>query len=91
MEPQTEIGEASVKVTFPYILPTSPLSECQITYEVSQDGWIKTTLNCAAAAELGDMPEFGVIFRFSADYDHVKWYGLGPAETYADRKKGAKL
>ncbi len=91
MEPQTEIGEASVKVTFPYILPTSPLSECQITYEVSQDGWIKTTLTCAAAAELGDMPEFGVIFRFSADYDHVKWYGLGPAETYADRKKGAKL
>ena len=41
--------------------------------------------------ELGDMPEFGVLFKFNADYDHVKWYGLGPAETYADRKHGAKL
>ena len=37
------------------------------------------------------MPEFGVIFKFNADYDHVSWYGLGEAETYADRKKGAKL
>lgn len=37
------------------------------------------------------MPEFGVIFKFNADYDHVSWYGLGESETYADRKKGAKL
>ena len=26
-----------------------------------------------------------------ADYDTVKWYGLGAQETYADRKMGAKL
>ena len=32
-----------------------------------------------------------VIFKFNADYDRVEWYGLGEAETYADRKKGAKL
>ena len=37
------------------------------------------------------MPEFGVLFKFNADYDHVQWYGLGPAETYVDRKHGAKL
>ena len=37
--------------------------------------------------ELGDMPEFGVVFKFNADYDNVQWYGLGEAETYADRKK----
>ena len=32
-----------------------------------------------------------MIFYLDADYDHVTWYGLGPAETYADRRKGAKL
>ena len=37
------------------------------------------------------MPEFGVMFKLNADYDHVKWYGFGPEETYADRRKGAKL
>ena len=40
--------------------------------------------------ELGDMPEFGVMFKFNADYDHVEWYGLGEAETYADRKAWCK-
>ena len=37
------------------------------------------------------MPEFGVIFKFDADYDNVSWYGMGYEETYADRCKGAKL
>ena len=42
-------------------------------------------------AELGDMPEFGVILKMDADYDNLEWYGNGPAETYADRQQGAKL
>ena len=37
------------------------------------------------------MPEFGVIFKFDADYNQVTWYGMGPEETYVDRNKGAKL
>lgn len=37
------------------------------------------------------MPEFGVLFKFNADYDRLQWYGLGEQETYADRCKGAKL
>ena len=52
---------------------------------------MKTTLSYDPVKELGDMPEFGVMFKFNADYDHLEWYGLGPAETYADRHKGAKL
>ena len=72
-------------------MPTTPASECQLTYEVFGDGKVKTTLTYDPVKELGDMPEFGVIFKFNADYDNVQWYGLGEAETYADRKKGAKL
>ena len=89
--PQTEETDHSVKVTFTYLMPTTPASECQLTYEVFGDGKVKTTLTYDPVKELGDMPEFGVIFKFNADYDNVQWYGLGEAETYADRKKGAKL
>ena len=89
--PQTEETDHSVKVTFTYLMPTTPASECQLTYEVFGDGKVKTTLIYNPVKELGDMPEFGVIFKFNADYDNVQWYGLGEAETYADRKKGAKL
>ena len=89
--PQTEETDHSVKVTFTYLMPTTPASECQLTYEVFGDGKVKTTLTYDPVKELGDMPEFGVMFKFNADYDNVQWYGLGEAETYADRKKGAKL
>lgn len=89
--PETEVSDDSVKVTYTYVMPTIPVSECCLSYEVFGDGHVRVTLTYDPVRELGDMPEFGVMFRISADYDHVKWYGLGPAETYADRKRGAKL
>ena len=89
--PETTVYENSVEVAFKYLMPTTPVSECRLAYEVFGDGRVKTTLTYDPVKELGDMPEFGVLFKFNADYDHVKWYGLGPAETYADRKHGAKL
>ncbi|MEQ2491143.1 glycoside hydrolase family 2 TIM barrel-domain containing protein [Blautia obeum] len=89
--PEVEVNEKSVKVSYTYIMPTTPTSECKLSYEVFGDGRVKTTLVYYPVKELGDMPEFGVIFKFNADYDRVEWYGLGEAETYSDRKKGAKL
>ena len=89
--PEVEVNEKTVKVTYTYLMPTTPLSECKLSYEVFGDGRVKTTLTYESVKELGDMPEFGVIFKFNADYDRVEWYGLGATETYSDRKKGAKL
>lgn len=96
LEPKVEehISEGrirSVKVTYTYLMPTTPMSECLLAYEVTGDGKVKTTLSYEPVKGLGDMPEFGVLFKLDAKYDHVKWYGLGPAETYADRKRGGKL
>ena len=89
--PEVEVNEKTVKVTYTYLMPTTPISESRLSYEVFGDGRVKTTLTYDPVKELGDMPEFGVIFKFNADYDRVEWYGLGEAETYSDRKKGAKL
>lgn len=89
--PVIEELEDSVKFTYTFYMPTTPESSCQVTYKVFGDGTIETTLTYDPVKELGDMPEFGMIFKFDADYDTVKWYGLGPEETYADRKEGAKL
>ena len=90
-QPQLEVKEHSAVVSYTYVMPTTPMAECHISYEVFGDGRVKTTLTYDPVKELGDMPEFGVMFKFNADYDHVEWYGLGEAETYADRKHGAKL
>jgi beta-galactosidase len=89
--PKVEELAHSVKITYTYHMPTTPASSCRLTYEVFGDGTIQTTLSYDPVRELGDMPEFGVMFKLDADYDILKWYGLGSQETYADRKSGAKL
>lgn len=89
--PEVEIEADSVSVTYTYIMPTIPESQCRLNYRVYGDGTIKTTLSYDPVEELGDMPEFGVMFKFDADYDNVTWYGMGPEETYRDRCRGAKL
>lgn len=76
---------------YTYRLQTTPDAECQVIYRVYGDGRIQTTLSYDPIKELGDMPEFGMMFHCDADYDRVEWYGNGPAETYEDRKEGAKL
>ena len=80
-----------VALTYVYNLQTTPAAECRVVYRVYGDGRIETTLSYDPVKELGDMPEFGMIFQIDADYDHVAWYGNGPAESYEDRKEGAKL
>ena len=83
--------EDSISITYTYHMPTTPRADCELTYQVFGDGTIKTKLAYVPVKELGDMPEFGVMFQINADYDQVEWYGLGPEETYADRTQGAKL
>lgn len=89
--PVVEELENSVKLTYTFHMPTTPSSQCRVTYHVFGDGTIETTMSYDPVAGLCDMPEFGMLFKFCADYDNVEWYGLGPEETYADRKHGAKL
>lgn len=89
--PKLEKLEKSVKITYLYHMPTTPASCCELEYEVFGDGTVKTTLSYDPVKELGDMPEFGVMFKLDADLERVRWYGLGEAETYVDRKHGAKL
>ncbi|MCR5734791.1 MAG: DUF4981 domain-containing protein [Lachnospiraceae bacterium] len=81
----------SLSISYRYFMPTKPASDIRVTYEVSGDGTVKVSLSYDAVKELSDMPEFGMMFKLPADLDRLSWYGLGPMETYADRKEGAKL
>lgn len=89
--PSVEREEECVRITYDYTLPTVPASECQLSYCVYGDGTVYTRLCYEPVPELGDMPEFGVMFKLDADYENIEWYGMGPSETYEDRCKGAKL
>lgn len=88
--PRVEKNDNNIAITYTYFMPTTPQSSCEVTYRVFGDGTIETTLSYDPVKELGDMPEFGMMFKLDADYGTVKWYGLGPQETYEDRQHGGK-
>lgn len=83
--------EDGITVTYTYYMPTIPASSCKLSYRVTADGVVHTRLSYVPVEGVGEMPEFGVMFKMDADFDRVKWYGNGPEETYWDRKHGAKL
>jgi len=89
--PIVEETEKSVKVIYTYHMPTTPASECTVSYEVFYDGTIETVMSYEPVKELSDMPEFSMLFKMDADFEKLSWYGLGIQETYADRLFGAKL
>lgn len=89
--PKVREEKEHVTVVYTYRMPTMPKSSCELAYTVYGDGTVKTVLSYDPVPELGDMPEFGVLFKLDADYDNVTWFGQGPEETYADRLAGSKL
>ncbi|MCR5595356.1 MAG: DUF4981 domain-containing protein [Lachnospiraceae bacterium] len=91
MIPQILPGPDGLCTEFTHTLPTSPETNVRVRYEVRSDGSVDTTLIYDSVKELHDMPEFGMMFTFDADMSHVRWYGRGPEETYADRCGGGKL
>jgi beta-galactosidase len=89
--PELVETEDHIDLRYTYFLPVSPEASCDITYRIFFDGTIRFLLDYPGDNELPSMPEFGLLMKFDADYDHLKWYGKGPKETYQDREKGAKL
>ncbi len=89
-EPELEEREESVSVKFTYHLPVKPEMDCFVTYEVYADGRVVCSLEMDASAKVGELPAFGMIVPMSSEFRQLKWYGLGPDETYVDRNH-AKL
>ena len=90
VKPVTE-ADGSVVFMMTYDLPTTPAATCEVTYRVRPCGRVDVRLAMDPVKELGDMPEFGMITKLSADYDRVRFFGLGPLENYIDRREGARL
>ena len=86
-----EPGDGSITIRFTYALPTTPAAECHAAYTVYPCGTVRVTLSYDPVEGLSAMPEFGMLMKLDADYDQVRYYGMGPDECYIDRCQGAKL
>ena len=78
----------SVEVIFCYHLCTSPEKTVSVGYTVYADGWTDVDMVMQRSDDVGELPEFSMLFTLDADYNTLCWYGRGPEETYADRECG---
>lgn len=86
-----EKGQDKVSVTYNYYLPTTPASSVEVKYTVAMDGKVTVKMFYKLPDEITDLPEFGMLFNLPLELENVAWLGLGPQETYVDRKEGARF
>jgi len=84
-------SDGAVRVVSKYRLPVGD-ADYQVTYNIAGDGSVGVT---AAFAPTKDkmplLPRFGMTFAVLRQFNHVRWYGRGPQETYWDRKTGGEI
>ncbi|XME01865.1 glycoside hydrolase family 2 TIM barrel-domain containing protein [Lachnospiraceae bacterium C1.1] len=85
-EAEVREEDGKVTVTYTYHLPVKPEKDAKLAYTVFADGTVKTSLELEKSDDVGEIPAFGMIFPMDADFENVSWYGMGPDETYCDRK-----
>ncbi|WP_055426663.1 glycoside hydrolase family 2 TIM barrel-domain containing protein [Bifidobacterium aesculapii] len=80
-----------LKARYDYELADAAHTPVVVNYKV--DGRMRVHLSVEYPGETGaaTLPAFGLEWMLPAQYDHLRFYGYGPEETYADRVHGAKL
>jgi beta-galactosidase len=77
-----------ISVTYTYRLPVIPEKECEVKYTVHSDSAVDVRMHMEASDDVGELPEYSMLFTFDADLENLTWYGAGPEETYADKPHG---
>ncbi|MDD3195593.1 MAG: glycoside hydrolase family 2 TIM barrel-domain containing protein [Paludibacter sp.] len=60
----------------------------RISYRISPAGQIQVETRFTTAGTLPDLPRAGLQWLLAPEYNQLQWYGLGPHDSYADRKTG---
>lgn len=88
---QQEILDNHVKIKFTYQLPFIKESYNYVTYTMDNDGKLKLEIEFKGNKDLPQLPLYGIEFGLNNDFDHYRFYGLGPEENYCDRHNGVKV
>ncbi|PTU20377.1 hypothetical protein P175DRAFT_0481708 [Aspergillus ochraceoroseus IBT 24754] len=61
-------------------------------YKITGDGALSVSAHLRPQGPMpNDLPRMGFDLRVADELDHAKWFGLGPGESYADKKRAQRL
>ncbi|HTY86538.1 MAG TPA: glycoside hydrolase family 2 TIM barrel-domain containing protein [Candidatus Acidoferrum sp.] len=61
------------------------------TWTVHGDGTLDMDNAFKPSGDLPPLPRIGVVMQLAPEFEILRWYGRGPWENYADRKRSADL
>ena len=80
-----------IEATYSYELADAKHTPVTVHYEVDAALRVHLTVEYPGEADAATLPAFGLEWILPKQYDRLRFYGLGPEETYSDRLHGAKL
>ncbi|NEG96568.1 DUF4981 domain-containing protein [Bifidobacterium sp. SMB2] len=86
-----ETSEHGIAAEYAYELAEPNRTRVTVRYEADANGRVHLTASYPGGVDAPTLPAFGLEWMLPAQYTNLRFYGLGPDETYLDRKIGGKL
>jgi len=91
-EPVCDGKSASVTAGFSMgAAPNAPVLRGTVTYTVTAVGGLKITYDVKVADKLPPLPRFGIRLTLPEGNEHMRYFGWGPHESYADKRLASRL
>jgi len=81
---ENEMDGNKVKVTAEYEVKGTGAT-LQMSYLINNAGAVEVTEKMTASGEAPNMFRFGMQMQMPREFGHIRYYGRGPVENYADR------
>lgn len=66
-----------------------PVLKIRTVWKIAPDGMVGVRMEVCKDPEFPELPRFGLRLFLPQDYDTVTFYGLGPMESYPDKRRAA--
>ena len=88
---KADIREGCTEVTYHYRNALLPELDLPVTYTWRRSDELEITVRWPGVKDQPDLPALGLSFQLDPRLNTVRYYGLGPDESYVDRCTGALL
>lgn len=65
------------------------IMDLHVIWTIAIDGQLEVTMDVRKNVEFPELPRFGLRLFLPADFENVSYYGLGPEESYVDKRHAA--
>ena len=87
-------ADGAVSVAFSLSLTPlyiQPILHVKAEFSVNAQGKVSVSLSAEKDPEMPDLPRFGVRFFLDRGFGGVKYFGMGPYESYADKHRASYM